>query len=77
MIRLAREVEGVDRYIMIRQAREVEGGGPYRRECMWCGVGGNKRRISPHNKTRGFNGSVNISESCDFQSQFNPLYIIF
>ena len=26
---------------------------------------------------RGFNGSVNISESCDFRSQFDPLYIIF
>ena len=25
---------------------------------------------------RGFNGSVNISESCDFRSQFDPLYII-
>jgi len=24
---------------------------------------------------RGFNGSVNISESCDFQSQFDPFYI--
>ena len=27
--------------------------------------------------SRGFNGSVNISESCDFRSQFDPLYIIF
>ena len=26
---------------------------------------------------RGFNGSVNISESCDFWSQYDPLYIIF
>ena len=25
--------------------------------------------------SRGFNGSVNISESCDFRSQFDPLYI--
>ena len=25
----------------------------------------------------GFNGSVNISESCGFRSQFEPLYIIF
>ncbi len=23
--------------------------------------------------TRGFNGSVNIPESCDFRSQFDPL----
>ena len=27
--------------------------------------------------TRGFNGSVNIPESCDFRSQFDPLNIIF
>ena len=27
--------------------------------------------------SRGFNGSVKISESCNFQSQFDPLYIIF
>ena len=26
---------------------------------------------------RGFNGSVNILESCDFRSQFDPLNIIF
>ena len=26
--------------------------------------------------TRGFNGSVNISENCDFRSQFEPFYII-
>ena len=26
---------------------------------------------------RGFNGSVNIPESCDFQSQFDPLNITF
>ena len=26
---------------------------------------------------RGFNGSVNISESFGFRSQFEPLYIIF
>jgi len=25
---------------------------------------------------RGFKGSVNISESCDFRSQFDPLYLI-
>ena len=25
----------------------------------------------------GFNGSVNISENCDFQSPFEPSYIIF
>ena len=25
---------------------------------------------------RGFNGSVNIPESCDFRSQFDPLNII-
>ena len=25
---------------------------------------------------RGFNGSVNISENCDFRSQFDPFYII-
>ena len=25
---------------------------------------------------RGFNGFVNITESCDFQSQFDPLNII-
>ena len=30
-----------------------------------------------HLKARGFNGSVNISESCDFRSQFDPLSIIF
>ena len=28
-------------------------------------------------EARGFNGSVNISESCDFLSQFDPLDIIF
>ena len=27
--------------------------------------------------TRGFYGSVNIPESCDFRSQFDPLNIIF
>ena len=27
--------------------------------------------------TRGFNGSVNIPESCDFQSQFDPLDMNF
>ena len=26
---------------------------------------------------RGFHGSVNISESYDFRSQFEPLYIMF
>ena len=26
--------------------------------------------------SRGFNGSVNISESCGVRSQFEPLYII-
>ena len=26
--------------------------------------------------SRGFNGSVNISENCDFRSQFNPFDII-
>ena len=26
--------------------------------------------------SRGFNGSVNIPESCDFRSQFDPLSII-
>ena len=25
---------------------------------------------------RGFNGSVNFSENCDFRSQFDPLNII-
>ena len=28
-------------------------------------------------QARGFKGSVNIPESCDFQSQFDPLYIFF
>jgi len=28
------------------------------------------------NITRGFNGSVNFSENCDFRSQFDPFYII-
>ena len=28
-------------------------------------------------EARGFNGSVNISENCDFLSQFDPLDIIF
>ena len=27
--------------------------------------------------SRGLNGSVNISESCDFWSQFDPFYLIF
>ena len=27
--------------------------------------------------TRGFNGSVNISERCEYRSKFDPLYIIF
>ena len=27
--------------------------------------------------SRGFNGSVNIPESCDFQLQFDQLSIIF
>ena len=26
--------------------------------------------------SRGFNGSVNISENCDFRSQYDPIYII-
>ena len=25
---------------------------------------------------RGFNGSVNFSENCDFRSQFDPFYVI-
>ena len=29
------------------------------------------------NDTRGFNGSVNIPERCDFQSQFNLFNITF
>ena len=29
------------------------------------------------NRPRGFNGSVNIPESCDFRSQFDILNIIF
>ena len=29
-----------------------------------------------HHLPRGFNGSVNIPESCDFRSQFDPLNII-
>ena len=28
-------------------------------------------------RPRGFNGSANIPESCDFRSQFDPLNIIF
>ena len=31
---------------------------------------------SPHSESRGFNGSFNIQESCDFWSQFDPLNII-
>ena len=27
-------------------------------------------------QSRGFNGSVNISENCDFRSQYDPFYII-
>ena len=27
-------------------------------------------------QTRGFNGSGNIPEKCDFRSQFDPFYII-
>jgi len=47
----------------------------------------NVRNSVPHSKfylywfmfyiSRGFNGSVNIPESCDFQSQFDLLNIIF
>ena len=28
------------------------------------------------NISRGFNGSANISENCDFRSQYDPFYII-
>ena len=28
-------------------------------------------------RPRGFNGSANISERCDFRSQVDPLYIIY
>jgi len=27
------------------------------------------------NNPRGFNGSVNISENCDFRSLFDPFYL--
>ena len=33
-------------------------------------------RLKVTDTTRRFNGSVNISESCHFRSQFDPLYII-
>ena len=36
----------------------------------------NSSSFSITNTTRGFNGSVNISENCDFRSQFDPFYII-
>ena len=35
------------------------------------------QNITRQAMTRGFNGSVNIPESCDFQSQFDPLNITF
>ena len=34
------------------------------------------RFSNQHTVTRGFNGSVNIPESWDFRSQFDPLDII-
>ena len=30
-------------------------------------------QIKANIKSRGFNGSVNISENCDFRSQYDPL----
>ena len=38
-------------------------------------IGKNHQDMPP--PIRGFNGSVNISERCDFRSQFDPFYIIF
>ena len=32
--------------------------------------------MGSYGSSRRFNGSVNISDSCDFRSQFDPLYII-
>ena len=33
-------------------------------------------RLTRHDSTRGFNLNVNISESCDFRLQFDPLNTI-
>ena len=35
-----------------------------------------KRKKLRERGARGFNGSVNILENCDFRSQFDPFYII-
>ena len=39
----------------------------------WSNQGSVMCLLSILNQWRGFNGSVNISESCDFRSQFEPL----
>jgi len=45
-------------------------------KCIACRGSRFRKKISLAVVTRGFNGSVNIPESCDFRSQFDPLNII-